>query len=254
MTSKFLFSNFVINYKENQFINLNYKKNKIQKKKYPRFKINSLPTFHFNEKNIEQLPISINFETVYKDDYLEIIRKYIKWEKLFCKSAYNYILKQSMLLKGNSPISKNKYLINKEWNFEYLLKDFQLLYNYNELNEKEYCKIISNIWYKTEKIIFSKSLIRKLIKDPHDNYKEFMNSQFSYDDDISKLNVETLSKTLNDMINPIKSKFIGILASSYDNIFGECYMNYKGIQMELDTKSKTCFVNMKQDITKFVIY
>lgn len=250
--SKFLFNNFMISFNDNQYINLNFKKTKIMRKKYPRFKINSLPCFHF-DKSISTV-LSTVFEGVYTGEYINIIKNFIKWEEQYCKSAYRYILKQSMQLKGNSTLSKNKYLINKEWNFVYLLKDFQLLYNYNELNEKEYCKIISNIWHKTEKIIFSKSLIRRLINNPHDNYKEFMNNQFSYDDDVSKLNVETLSKTLNEMINPIKSKFIGILASSYDNIFGECHMNYKGIQMELDTNSKTCFVNMKQDITKFVIY
>ena len=260
--AKFLFSNFMISYQENklinnQFINLNYKRSKILKKKYPRFKINSLPIFNFDD-SISNYPIISNiFEGVYTDDYIKLITNFIKWEEGFCSSAYKYILKQSLQLKGvhkGQSNIKNKYLINKEWNFVYLIRDFQLFYNYNKNNEIEYCKIISNIWQRAQKVIFSKSLIRKLMDNPHDNYKQFINNQFSYDDDISKLSIEVLFKSLNDMITPIKSKFIGILTSSYDNIFGECHVDYKGIQMELDVKTKTCFVNMKQDITKFIIY
>ena len=93
--AKFLFSNFMISYQENQFINLNYKKSKILRKKHPRFKINSLPIFNFDD-SVSNYPIISNmFEGVYTDDYIKLITNFIKWEKGFCKSAYNYILKQS---------------------------------------------------------------------------------------------------------------------------------------------------------------
>lgn len=244
-------TNFVSNTK--QFINVNSKKNKIIKIKLPKFKLKK----SINNKT---------YQSLYENELLEPYLKLNNRNELFCENVYKYILKQSQQLNHKHekfPNCKNKYLVNKNWKYIYFMKGYNSNYSYfKQTNEIVYNKIVGNILdlyshnddkSKNYKIIFSKNIIKKLITEPHQNLSKFMKHNFSYDEDISKLNADVLYKCLNDMIYKTKHKFINLLLESYENIFGECNIESNGVVMELDYNNKNCFVNMKWTITKLMI-
>ena len=256
MLSKFNFTHFNIKTHfantERQFINVNCKKNKIIKLKLPRFKLGKT----MNSKT---------YQCLFEQEDLQYITKFYKRDMSYCHDVYKYILKQSQQLNHKHkdfPDCKNKYLVNKTWNYIYFMKGYDINYSYLKPSNKiVYNKIVGNILdlYSENneitkyKIVFSKKIIKRLIAEPHHNFTKFMKRNFSYNEDISKLNAELLYKCLNDMIYKTKHTFINLLLDSYENIFGECYMESNGVVMELDYKNKKCFVNIKWNITKLMI-
>ena len=220
MLNKFNFTHFNIKTHlssiERQFINVNCKKNKIIKLKLPRFKL-------------EQSVNNKTYQCLFEKDILQSFVNFYRKDMYYCHDVYKYILKQSQQITNKHkefPDCKNKYLVNKKWEYIHLMKGYHINYSYLKPSNKIiYNKVIGNILdlYSEDedtnyKIVFSKKIIKRLITEPQQNFTKFMKQQFSYMEDISKLNLELLYKCLNNMINQTKYKFLNLLLDSYDNV------------------------------------
>ena len=254
MLNKFNFNNYLINTsfnKDYQYINLNIKKNKRLIINLPKCELR--PTMN-----------NISYTCLYENKYLDEFLNIYKYDKKYCNNVYKYILKlseQSNYKHKLFPECKNKYLVNKEWLYQHIMKGYT--FNYSHVNNSEeiiYNKVIGNILelYQEKnkcnyKIKFSRKIVKKILEKPCENIYKFLKTHFLYDEELNKLNEEILLKCLNDMVKKLKHDFLNLLFESYDLINGKYKIESSGVDMELDYKNKKCFVNIKWNVTKLII-